>query len=446
MNTKLLKKVLASTLALSMVLPIGVANADKQNTQQKEKSQQVTRISGKDRITTSVEISKSAYTTSENVVLASGFNFADALSAGQLASALNAPLLLSSQNKLDSQTKKEIERLKAKKVFVVGGDNAISKTGIDTTLKSEKIDVTRLEGQDRYSTSQKVMEKTKEIINPEYLLIASGKNFPDALAATGFFVNHKSVMVLSDGVTYPQSNLQEIAIGGVNQLPLKGFKGKRVSGKDRYETALEIAKLSFDKNNNAILASGQVFADSLSAVSLTKKHNAPIILTQSDSLTENAKKYLNGKNVFIVGGEKTVVKDILTRKKPVAKKEDKNLHTKTGQYYSSLISSKLSSSQAKESSQAYNVGINEDYLMVSGYISYNNDPNSPSSGKNIGHSKNHTFKITDKTVFRAVSGLASPSYFNRAEFLNYYKLCKNTGLGLVITVENGVAVSVEIVS
>ena len=312
MNIKLLKKVLASTLALSMILPIGVANADKQNTQQKEKSQQTTRISGKDRITTSVEISKSAYTTSENVVLASGFNFADALSAGQLASALNAPLLLSSQDKLDSQTKNEIERLKAKKVFVVGGDNAISKTGIDKNLKSEKIDVTRLEGQDRYSTSQKVMEKTKEIINPEYLLIASGKNFPDALAATGFFVNHKSVMVLSDGLTYPQSNLQEIAIGGKNQLPLKGFTGKRVSGKDRYETALEIAKLSFDKNNNAILASGEVFADSLSAVSLTKKHNAPIVLTQSDSLTENAKKYLNGKNVFIVGGEKTVAKNILT--------------------------------------------------------------------------------------------------------------------------------------
>ena len=446
MNTKLLKKVLASTLALSMVLPIGVVNADKQNTQQQEKSQQVTRISGKDRITTSVEISKSAYTTSENVVLASGFNFADALSAGQLASALNAPLLLSSQNKLDSQTKNEIERLKAKKVYVVGGNNAISKSEVDTTLKSKNIDVTRLEGQDRYSTSQKVMEKTKEIINPEYLLIASGKNFPDALAATGFFVNHKSVMVLSDGLTYPQSNLQEIAIGGKNQLPLKGFKGKRVSGKDRYETALEIAKLSFDKNNNAILASGQVFADSLSAVSLTKKHNAPIILTQSDSLTENAKKYLNGKSVFIVGGEKTVVNDILTRKKPVVKKEDKNLHTKTGQYYSSLISSKLSTSQAKESSQAYNVGIKGDYLVVSGYISYNNDPNSPGSGKNIGHSKNHTFKITDKTVFRAVSGLANPSYFNRAEFLNYYKLCKNTGLGLVITVENGVAISVEIIS
>lgn len=445
MNTKLLKKVLASTLALSMVLPIGVVNADKQNTQQ-EKSQQTTRISGKDRITTSVEISKSAYTTSENVVLASGFNFADALSAGQLASALNAPLLLSSQSKLDSQTKNEIERLKAKKVYVVGGDNAISKSGVDTTLKSKNIGVTRLEGQDRYSTSQKVMEKTKEIINPEYLLIASGKNFPDALAATSFFVNHKSVMVLSDGVTYPQSNLKQIAIGGKNQLPLKGFKGKRVSGKDRYETALEIAKLSFDKNNNAILASGQVFADSLSAVSLTKKHNAPIILTQSNYLTENAKKYLNDKNVFIVGGEKTVVKDILTRRKPIAKKEDKNLHTKTGEYFSSLISSKLSKSKSREYNQAYNVKIKGDYLIVSGNMKYCKDINSFSDGKPLGDSARHTFKITNKTVFKLHSGLAPTAYKKPNEFIDYYHKISNTGLGLSIVVKDGVATEVLIAS
>ena len=432
-----LKKLTVAALVAAMIVPAGVSNADKQ---------QVTRISGKDRITTSVEISKSAYTTSENVVLASGFNFADALSAGQLASALDAPLLLSSQDKLDSKTKNEIERLKAKKVFVVGGDNAISKTGIDTTLKSEKIYVTRLEGQDRYSTSQKVMEKTKEIINPEYLLIASGKNFPDALAATGFFVNHKSVMVLSDGNSYPQSNLQEIAIGGVNQLPLKGFKGKRVSGKDRYETALEIAKLSFDKNNNAILASGQVFADSLSAVSLTKKHNAPIILTQSDSLTENAKKYLNGKNVFIVGGEKTVVNDILTRKKPVVKKEDKNLHTKTGEYFSSLISSKLSKSKSRDYNQAYDVKIKGDYLIVSGHMKYFKNKNSFSDGKPLGESATHTFKITNKTEFTGNSGQARTSYYTPEGFIKYYNKVGNVGLSLSITVENGVVTKVGIYS
>ena len=432
-----LKKLTVAALVAAMIVPAGVSNAS---------AQQTTRISGKDRITTSVEISKSAYTTSENVVLASGFNFADALSAGQLASALNAPLLLSSQNKLDSQTKNEIERLKAKKVYVVGGDNAISKTGVDKNLQSSNINVTRLEGQDRYSTSQKVMEKTKEIINPEYLLIASGKNFPDALAATGFFVNHKSVMVLSDGLTYPQSNLKEIAIGGKNQLPLKSFTGRRVSGKDRYETALEIAKLSFDKNNNAILASGEIFADSLSAVSLTKKHNAPIVLTQSDSLTENAKKYLNDKNVLIVGGEKTVVKDILTRRKPIAKKEDKNLHTKTGEYFSSLISSKLSKSKSREYNQAYNVKIKGDYLIVSGNMKYCKDINSFSDGKPLGDSARHTFKITNKTVFKLHSGLAPTAYKKPNEFIDYYHKISNTGLGLSIVVKDGVATEVLIAS
>ena len=253
-------------------------------------------------------------------------------------------------------------------------------------------------------------------------------------------------MVLSDGVTYPQSNLQEIAIGGVNQLPLKGFKGQRIYGSNRYETALEIAKLSFDKNNNAILASGQVFADSLSAVSLTKKHNAPIILTQSNSLTENAKKYLNGKNVFIVGGEKTVVNDILTRKKPVVKKEDKNLHTKTGEYFSSLISSKLSKSKSREYNQAYDVKIKGDYLIVSGNMKYFKEINSFSGGKPIGDSASHAFKITNKTVFKLHSGQAPTAYYKANDFINYYHKVSNVGLGLSITVENGVATEVLIAS
>jgi len=125
-------------------------------------------------------------------------------------------------------------------------------------------------------------------------------------------VNHKSVMVLSDGNSYPSSSLKEIAIGGKKQLPLEKFKGERISGRNRYETALAIAKRSFNDNENVVLASGQVFADSLSAVSLTKKHNAPIILTEFENLTKNTKEYLNKReSIYIVGGFKTIDKDIL---------------------------------------------------------------------------------------------------------------------------------------
>ena len=437
MLIKKLQKVTIAMLVTAMILPLNVSQA---------KSQNVYRISGRTRIATSAEISKSVYSTSENVVLASGYNFADALSAGQLASALDAPLLLSSKDKLDSETEGEINRLKAKNVYIVGGNLTIKKSSIDSYLKKKNIKVTRLEGNNRYKTSEKVMEKTKEFINPEYLLIASGKNFPDALAATGFMVNHKSVMVLSDGNSYPKSNLKEIAIGGKMQLPLDKFKGERISGRSRYETALAIAKRSFNDNENVVLASGQVFADSLSAVSLTKKHNAPIILTQSDYLTENAKKYLNGKNVFIVGGEKTVVKDILTRKKPVVKKEDKNLHTKTGRYSSTLIQQKLSKSKSRDYNQAYDVKIRGDYLIVSGHMKYFKNKNFFSDGKPLGESATHTFKITNKTEFTGNSGQARTSYYTPEGFIKYYNRVGNVGLSLSITVENGVVTKVGIYS
>ncbi|MDU7925818.1 MAG: cell wall-binding repeat-containing protein, partial [Finegoldia magna] len=276
-------------------------------------AQQVTRISGKDRIQTSVEISKSAYTTSENVVLASGFNFADALSAGQLAAALNAPLILSS-DQLDSRTSDEIAKLKPKNIYIVGGENALS-SNIEESVKSvvNDINIERLKGNDRYETSVKVMEKTKEFVDAEYLLIASGKNFPDALSATSFMADHKALMVLSDGNSYPKSDLQEIAIGGVNQLPLNGFTGERIAGNDRYQTALAIARRSFENNENAILANSKVFADSLSAVSVAKNYKAPIILTDNENLTQSTKSYLENMNsITIIGGEKSVSSNIFS--------------------------------------------------------------------------------------------------------------------------------------
>lgn len=304
MFIKNLKKLTVAALAVACMIPAGVSSANVEN---------VTRIAGEDRIATSIEISKKMFNESDNVVLASGFNFADALSAGQLAAALNAPLILS-KDQLDSRTSDEIAKLKPKNMYIVGGENALS-SNIEESVKSvvNDINIERLKGNDRYETSVKVMEKTKEFVDAEYLLIASGKNFPDALSATSFMADHKALMVLSDGNSYPKSNLKEIAIGGVNQLPLNGFTGERIAGNDRYQTALAIAKRSFESNENAILANSKVFADSLSAVSVAKNYKAPIILTDNENLTQSTKSYLENMNsVTIIGGEKSVSSNIFS--------------------------------------------------------------------------------------------------------------------------------------
>ena len=111
MLIKNLKKLTLAALVISFMIPAGVSSANVEN---------VTRIAGKDRIATSIEISKAMFNESDNVVLASGFNFADALSAGQLAAALNAPLILSN-DQLDSRTSDEIAKLKPKNIYIVGG-------------------------------------------------------------------------------------------------------------------------------------------------------------------------------------------------------------------------------------------------------------------------------------------------------------------------------------
>lgn len=304
MFIKNLKKLMIAALAVACMIPAGVSSANVEN---------VSRIAGEDRIATSIEISKEMFSESDNVVLASGFNFADALSAGQLAAALNAPLILS-KDQLDSRTSDEIAKLKPKNIYIVGGETALS-SNIEESVKSvvNDINIERLKGNDRYETSVKVMEKTKEFVDAEYLLIASGKNFPDALSATSFMADHKALMVLSDGNSYPKSDLQEIAIGGVNQLPLNGFTGERIAGNDRYQTALAIARRSFENNENAILANSKVFADSLSAVSVAKNYKAPIILTDNENLTQSTKSYLENMNsVTIIGGEKSVSSNIFS--------------------------------------------------------------------------------------------------------------------------------------
>ena len=59
----------------------------------------------------------------------------------------------------------------------------------------------------------------------------------------------------------------------------------RLGGKDRYETSVEYFKAGWNGTSSyAVLASGNDFPDGLSAATLAKKYNAPILLTSRDSI------------------------------------------------------------------------------------------------------------------------------------------------------------------
>lgn len=88
---------------------------------------------------------------------------------------------------------------------------------------------------------------------------------------------------------------------------------KRVYGTDRYQTSVKIAQQGWSKSDYAVIASGQGFADALSAAPLAKKYNAPILLNGKDTLDANTKSELQSlatKNVFLIGGTGSISSNV----------------------------------------------------------------------------------------------------------------------------------------
>ncbi len=259
----------------------------------------VHRIMGENRYATSAKISQKSYSSADTVIIANGDKYPDALSGGQLAIALKAPILLVSQNNIPKEIESELARLSPKKVIILGQTSSVS-ANIESKLKV-KYNVERLGGHDRYSTSRLIMNKTKSITNSKELVLVSGKSYPDALSAAGYLKDRNALIILSDGEAKIDFDGKITAIGGKSSIRLPWFNGVRISGSDRYDTSLKIASLI--KKSNMILASGNNFPDALSAVDLVTSKDASLILVDN-RLSKVQEKYIkeNASNVFIVGG------------------------------------------------------------------------------------------------------------------------------------------------
>lgn len=191
-----------------------------------------TRIEGGDRYETAVELSKSAFGTSRNVVLASGETFPDALAAAPLAGVLNAPILLTRRATIPAGVVREMRRLQVKSVFIVGGPPAVS-SDVESRLSRDGFVVAeRLAGRDRYETMREIVRYVTshaEGAQPTPF-VARGDDFADALAVAPLaYASHASVILVSPRgapsasrdaykLVNPGSS---IAVGGDKAVPRK---------------------------------------------------------------------------------------------------------------------------------------------------------------------------------------------------------------------------------
>lgn len=110
------------------------------------------------------------------------------------------------------------------------------------------------------------------------------------------------------------ASLVLVTVLWTNSVKAAVGKVTRTSGTDRYSTAAAVANSNWENgSDNVVLASGEGYADGLSASTLAKKLDAPILLTTSNMLSkdaENAIIMLKPKNVYIVGGTASISEKI----------------------------------------------------------------------------------------------------------------------------------------
>lgn len=298
-NKKILGLMLAGMMLANVVPQVSLASND----------YNVKRIQGVHRYETAASIAESAFTKSDRAVLVSGKNFADALTAGNLAD--HAPIFLFEKTDMMQRAINTMRSLDVKEVVIIGGEKSVPKS-VEEKLKEKNFKVIRIAGRNRYETSTKLAKQLKAK-NKDNVVLANGEKFADALSAAPYAVQKKQTLVLTDGKTLPKDiKAQDVKtiIGGEKSVNIKGLnKVQRISGKNRYETSLEVLK-HMNKTQSAVIADGRNYPDALAAAPYAVKKNTGILLSD-DTAIDKIKEYVDSQNISditLIGGEKSITK------------------------------------------------------------------------------------------------------------------------------------------
>jgi len=158
----------------------------------------VVRIGGEKRLDTAVKVGEFLRGIQEfdTAIIVTGSNFADAMTMAPFSARMGSPILFTETDALSGDTKKALVDWKIRKVIIAGGPAAVSES-VEAEIKALGIEVSRLYGDNRYLTSLKVAEFFKQSYPYEGILIATGQNFPDALAGAVLAARYKAPIVLA---------------------------------------------------------------------------------------------------------------------------------------------------------------------------------------------------------------------------------------------------------
>ncbi|MFV0463361.1 MAG: cell wall-binding repeat-containing protein [Nostocoides sp.] len=300
------------------------------------------RVAGPDRVSTSIKLmNSSSKEWGRTVIIARSDDFADALASGPLADVLDAPVLLSAPgSRIDARVLAAIDAGGFARVELIGGTGVFTE-GARTQLEGLGYNVVRDRGVDRYETAVGIAKRTLQIglddpavtkrnVN---VYLATGVDFPDALAAGAAAADNDGVVLLTkdkvmEDFTYNfltrQADTIHAKINGI-EIHTVGGQAETAAkariediadtntGADRYATAAMLFGKYKNGINKVAIVSGEGFADGVVAGAWVANHDGALLLTKNAMLPAPTKAILatptwadGDTDIVVVGGTGSV--------------------------------------------------------------------------------------------------------------------------------------------
>lgn len=207
-------------------------------------SARVERVAGRNRFETAAALALRAGAPERVAVLASGLGFADALAAGATAATpARPPLLLVTAERIPAATLNALDELAIERALVVGGPAAID-WPVTERLRERGLQVRRVAGRNRFGTAAallRVLPRLGEVAQRDRVVVATGTDFPDALAAGPLAAQLGATLTLAAPAGPPTVLLDElrlrqtasaVLVGGRDALGSEAEAGVRAAFED----------------------------------------------------------------------------------------------------------------------------------------------------------------------------------------------------------------------
>lgn len=274
----------------------------------------VDRISGSNRYVTAAKIAAAYPEGVDTVYIATGDQFADALSGAASAArgmipgttgeatvapdGSPAPVLLTRTGSLPQATITALEDIDPENIVILGGEVAVADT-VEDTLEGYG-DVTRIAGTDRFETSALIARQYGQV---DHVYVATGQNeaFADALSGSALAATEGVPVLLTRTDSVPGSltsalealgNPEVTVLGGTVAVSEEVYTTlgatDRLSGGNRYGTSVAVAEqFGYDQDNPAPLvhvATGLDYPDALAGSALAGYQQVPVMLSRTDDI------------------------------------------------------------------------------------------------------------------------------------------------------------------